>query len=133
MFEWDDGYCVKIASIDGQHRYLFRTAGELHEAVLTGQPQASVSKIMNRLVLYFGVHFGYEERLLQEAHYPQFEAHKARHDELTRELRQFQEDLQNRKEPLTIDRLQFLKDWLVNHIAAEDQKSAPFVKSRIAA
>jgi hemerythrin-like metal-binding protein len=133
MFDWNDSYSVNIASIDGQHKNLFRIAEELHAAMLKGTAQASTSKILDRLVQYVGVHFAYEERLMQAAHYPAFPAHKAMHDELTKQVLQFQEDLQKGKHSLTINLLQFLKKWLVNHIEGEDQKYAPFVNAKTAA
>jgi len=133
MFEWNDSYSVKIVNIDGQHQNLFRIASELHAAMLAGKAQASITKIMDRLVQYVGVHFSYEERLMQEAHYPHFAAHKALHDELTRQVLQFQQDLLGGKQSLTINLLHFLKRWLVNHIEGEDQKYAPFLKDRTAA
>ncbi len=133
MFDWNDSYTVNVPNIDGQHKNLFRIAAELHAAMLTGQAKASISRIMDRLVQYVGVHFSYEERLMQEAKYPDFLAHKALHDDLTRQVLQFQDDLHKGKQTVTVNLLQFLKRWLVNHIEGEDQKYAPFLKSRPAA
>ena len=133
MFDWNDSYSVNIASIDGQHKNLFRIAGELHAAMLNGKAQASTSKILDRLVQYVGVHFAYEERLMQAAHYPEFVPHKAMHAELTKQVLQFQQDVQQGKQLLSIHLLQFLKNWLVNHIQGEDQKYAPFLKEKSAA
>jgi hemerythrin-like metal-binding protein len=133
MFEWKDSYSVKMATIDGQHQNLFRIAGELHAAMLAGKAQASVSNIVDRLAQYVRVHFAYEERLMQEADYPQFAAHKASHDELTRQVLQFQADLQKGKQTLSVALLQFLKKWLVDHIENADQKYAPFLRGRTAA
>jgi hemerythrin-like metal-binding protein len=130
MFDWNDSYSVKIPTIDGQHQNLFRLAGELHAAMLAGKAQGSVSNILDRLVQYVGVHFTYEERILQGAHYPHFAAHKALHDDLTRQVLQFQADLQNGKQTVSISLLHFLKKWLVTHIQTEDQKYAPFLKDR---
>ena len=133
MFDWNDSYSVKVANIDGQHQKLFRIAGELHTAMQAGKAQASISDIMDRLVQYVGVHFSYEERLMKEAHYPQFAAHKAAHEDLTRQVLQFQADLQKGRQTLSITLLHFLKSWLVNHIENADQKYAPFLKDRSAA
>jgi hemerythrin len=128
MFEWNDRYSVKVANIDGQHQNLFRIAEELHAAMLAGKAQASLVKIMDRLVQYVGVHFAFEERLMQQAHYPDFAAHQVLHADLTKQVLQFQEDLSKGKISLTVSLLHFLKKWLVNHIEGEDQKYAPFLK-----
>jgi len=133
MFEWNDRYSTKIPTIDGQHQKLFRLAGELHAAMQAGNAQASTADILERLVQYVKVHFAYEERLMQEAGYPDFAAHQALHEDLTRQVLQFQADLENRKCAVSVTLLQFLKKWLLAHIQTEDQKYAPFLKDRAVA
>jgi len=129
MFEWNDSYSVKITNIDGQHQKLFRMASELHAAMLAGKAQTSTANILERLVQYVKVHFAYEERLMREAGYPGFAAHKILHEDLTRQVLQFQADLEAGKQTLNVSLLHFLKKWLLNHIKNEDSKYAPFVKA----
>jgi hemerythrin len=128
MFEWSDSYSLKIASIDGQHQKLFRIANELHAEMQTGNAQGNVTEIVERLVQCGTLHFAYEERLMEEAGYPGFAAHKALHEELIRQVLQLQADLHSTKRMLGISLLQFLKKWLASHIESEDSKYAPFVK-----
>jgi hemerythrin len=129
MFEWNDSYSVKLPNIDGQHQKLFRIASELHAAMVAGKAQANVANLLDRLVQYVQVHFAYEERIMQQVGYPDFAAHKALHAELTRQVLQFQADLESGKQTLSVSLLHFLKKWLLNHIKNEDSKYAPFVKA----
>ena len=129
MFEWNDSYSLKIPNIDGQHQKLFRIASELHAAMQSGNAQSAANDIVDRLVQYVKIHFAYEERLMQEAGFPHFAAHKAKHDDLTRQVLQFQADLEGGRKTLSVTLLQFLKKWLVDHIRTEDPKYAPFVKA----
>jgi hemerythrin len=133
MFEWKPQYSVQIASIDGQHQNLFRTAAELYAAMSAGQGKAAMSRILDRLVQYTSVHFAHEERLMRLHDYPEFAAHKAEHDALTKQVLTFQADFQAGRATMTVQLLHFLRDWLEKHIAASDQKYAPYLKDKLVA
>ena len=133
MFEWKPQYSVNIPSIDGQHQNLFRIAGELHSAMAAGQGKAALSRILDRLVQYTKVHFAHEERLMSLHHYPDAAKHAAQHHALTEQVLAFQADFDNGKALMTIQVLDFLKEWLKHHIAESDQKYAPFLKERAVA
>lgn len=130
MFEWKSQYSVGIASIDGQHQNLFRLAEELYKAMNAGQGKAALSRILDRLVQYTTVHFAHEERLMGLHRYPEIADHAAEHRSLTKQVLAFQADFEKGKALMTIQVLQFLKDWLQHHIAESDQKYAPFLKER---
>jgi hemerythrin len=130
MFEWQPKYSVNISSIDGQHQNLFRLAGELHTAMCAGKGKAALSQILDRLVQYTKVHFAHEERLMSSHRYPESAEHMAQHRALTQKVMEFQTDFENGKVLMTVQLLQFLKDWLQHHIAESDQKYAPFLKER---
>ena len=133
MFEWNDRYSVGIGSIDGQHQGLFRLAGELHTAMMTGQGKAASGRILDRLIQYTMSHFAHEERLLRLNDYPDLAAHKAKHDALTLRVQEFQANFERGNAVITVQLLQFLKDWLVQHIEGTDQKYVPYVKNKAVA
>ena len=127
MFEWKNEYSVYILSVDAQHQNLFRMAGELHNAMAAGRARGILAKTLDRLVQYTAMHFAHEERLMRAHHYPHLAEHKAEHEALTSQVLKFQADFQNGRTTLTIQLLQFLKDWLEKHILGSDMKFAPFV------
>jgi hemerythrin-like metal-binding protein len=133
MFEWKQQYSVHIASIDAQHQNLFRMAGDLYQAMTAGRGKAALSKLLDRLVQYTTVHFAHEERLMSLHRYPGLTAHVAEHQALTRKVLAFQADFEKGQALLTVQILNFLKDWLNHHIAESDQKYAPFLKERAVA
>jgi len=130
MFEWKPDYSVKIASIDGQHQNLFRMAEELYAAMNAGQGKAVLSKTLDRLVQYTQVHFAHEERLMQAHRYPDIGTHIAEHRALTQKVVAFQSEFEMGKALITVQLLNFLKDWLQHHIAQSDQRYAPFLKEK---
>ena len=133
MFEWNERYSVGIPSIDAQHQTLFGMAADLHAAMSSGQGKAASGRILDRLVRYTASHFAHEERLMRQHDFPGLVQHKAQHDALTKQVLQFQSDLQSGRATITVQLLQFLKSWLVGHIEGSDQQYAPFLKDRAVA
>jgi hemerythrin len=133
MFEWSNNYSVDIGSIDSQHQNLFAIGRELHAAMTAGQGKASLARILDRLVQYTAVHFAHEERLMRLHDYPDMAAHKAQHDALTAQVVKFQEDFNSGRVAMTVQLLQFLKEWLQNHIKGSDLKYAPYLKEKAVA
>jgi hemerythrin len=79
------------------------------------------------------VHFAYEERLMEEADYPELAAHKAEHEDLTLRVRGFQKDFDEGRIATGITLLQFLKEWSQKHIMESDHKYAPYLKAKAVA
>lgn len=133
MFEWSDRFSVGIPSIDAQHQTLFGMAAELLTAMSNGRGKAVTGKILDRLVQYTATHFAHEERLMRLHDYPDLPAHKAQHDALTQKVLHFQSEVRSGRATVTIQLLQFLKSWLVQHIEGSDKEYAPFLKNKAVA
>src|SRR5512143_2138732 len=116
MFEWKDSYSIHVAEIDGQHQALFRLAGELHAAMMTGQGKTALARVLDRLIDYTRVHFAHEESLMRQHQFPQLEAHKAEHDSFTAEVMRFQGEFLSERAAMSVQVMQFLKNWLEKHI-----------------
>jgi hemerythrin-like metal-binding protein len=129
MFEWKPQFSVGIGSIDGQHQNLFAIARELYAAMSAGQGKLAVGRVLDRLVQYTAIHFAHEERLMQQFQYPSFAKHQEEHRMLTRQVLAFQADYEAGRVAMSIQLLNFLKDWLEHHIQTEDSAYAPYVKS----
>jgi hemerythrin-like metal-binding protein len=128
MFEWNSNCSVGIVSIDAQHQNLFAIARELHAAMSSGLGKAKLARTLDRLVQYTSVHFAHEERLMRLHDYPELAEHAAEHQALTEQVMKFQRDFQSGRTLLTIEILQFLRDWLVKHIQRSDTRYAPYLK-----
>jgi len=133
MFEWNQQYSVGISSIDGQHQNLFAIARELYAAMSAGQGKQALGRILDRLVQYTSVHFAHEERLMQQHKYPDFAIHKLEHDKLTKQVLAFQADYTAGRVAMTIQILEFLKEWLDHHIKGSDAAYGPYLKAKAVA
>lgn len=130
LFEWKESYSIGVPEIDAQHRRLYHLADELHTAMNGGKSAQVLQQVFTNLIAYTKTHFAAEEAMLQKCRYPDFAAHKAKHDDLTRKVVELQRDYQAGKMMLGIDTMHFLSQWLLQHIGGTDRKYVPFVNAK---
>jgi hemerythrin-like metal-binding protein len=75
------------------------------------------------------MHFAAEERLMQQAGYPDLQSHKEAHEKLLAKVQDYQRRFQGGDRSVTAEISQFLMtDWLVKHILGMDELYAPYMK-----
>jgi hemerythrin len=121
FFNWSDNLSVGVRALDGDHKKLMDMLNRLHEGMRTGQGKEVVGKILDSLVSYTVVHFTREEDLFARTGYPDFE-HKQEHKELVKKAEGLQSKYKSGECALSIETLDFLKDWLAIHIQGTDKK-----------
>ncbi len=129
LFPWSDTYSVNIGIIDTQHKNLVNIINELHQAMITGKAKQDLGLILSKLVKYTQVHFKTEENFMESRHYPDYAAHKSKHQGLTETVLDFQSKFQKDELGLTIEIMDFLKDWLGKHILGTDKKYTSFLNA----
>ena len=127
LINWTPAYSVQIPQIDEQHKMLVQMINQLHEAMSTGQGRNVLKPLLGNLVQYTVTHFAFEEQAMQRANYPDFQEHRQQHELLKQQVQDMQARLNSGELSLTIDMLNFLRDWLVKHIQGADQKYVPFL------
>lgn len=133
IFPWREEYSVRIPQIDRQHRQLVGMINDLHAAMLDGEGNAALGRILDELAHYAESHFSYEEALLQQRGYPALTAHREEHRTLTRQMLALREQFRSGKLLITMHVMQFLKEWLANHILTRDMQYARQLTGQIAA
>jgi len=130
LFPWSDAYTVKIAIVDSQHKVLVDLINQLHQAMIARKGRESLGGILASLVTYTKSHFAAEEGLLRANQYPDLADHKPEHERFTQTIVEFQGRFQRNEVAMTIDVMDFLKDWLVKHIMGVDKKYVPHLSAR---
>ncbi len=129
MFTWQEKYSVRNAVIDEQHKGLFHAADELHAAMLRGAGRQVIGATLDALIDYTQTHFREEEQLMQKYKFPQYAQHKAEHDKFIRQAKGLKDGLSTGQAAITVSTMQFLNDWLKNHIIGLDTKIAQHIES----
>jgi hemerythrin len=130
LFNWTEAYSVNIMVIDTQHKQLVNMINALHEAMREGKGNEIMGQMVNNLATYAVRHFAEEEKYLTQHAYPGLAAHKAEHEAFKKKVGDLQKKMGEQKFGLTMEVMNFLKDWLIKHILEVDQKYAPFLNER---
>ncbi len=131
LFEWNDAYAVRIASIDAQHKLLVDLINQVDLAAKSGSARETLASVFAELVEYTALHFAWEERLFEKHGYPEGELHTQQHADLVEQVTQLRRRFEHDSGMVPgEDVLLFLTNWLVNHIQGSDMRYAHFLRSR---
>ena len=127
--EWRERYRTDIEEIDLQHRQLFHLLDALLEARRDPEIDVDFKAIVKELIDYAFNHFQTEERLFKEHDYENAEAHIALHTGFVNELTNIKDRVEAGDPTVSADVVEFLKGWLINHIAGSDMAYVSVIKS----
>lgn len=127
---WDNNYSVEINNIDIQHKKLVDLINQLHEAMKTGKAKEVLAKIIRELIDYTVYHFTLEENLMTQYKYPGLDEHLKEHAAFVNKVKTFQKDFEDGRSSVSIDILNFLRDWILKHIKGIDKKYTLFFKEK---
>lgn len=130
LLSWKSEYSVNVKEIDAQHRKLVDMINELNEAMAQGKAKDVLGAILDKLVSYTAGHFALEERLLQTHGYDGYQEHKDKHDKMTAKVLDLQRQFNAGQMSMTIEVMNFLKNWLDKHIVGTDMKYSAFLNSK---
>ncbi len=126
LMTWSDKLNIGIAVVDDDHRKLVDMVNELFDGIQAGHGQDSVGKVLEKLIAYTKAHFAREEKLFVEAGYPGAAAHKKEHEKLTEDVMAAQAKYNaGATAILSVELMNFLKNWLLNHIQGSDKAYGP--------
>ena len=127
---WDDRLSVGIEMIDNDHKKLLTLINNFETAVYYPTGERFEREALEEVVNYTKYHFQREEDLMQKHGYPEYESHKRQHEEMISKVNGFLAAYESHRED-TVEKLtQFLKDWLINHIAGTDQRYGPYLRDK---
>ena len=126
--EWSNDYNVAVKKFNDDHKKLFDYINDLHRGMTSGFTIADMSYILKELIDYTRTHFKTEEKLMEKFDYPDLESHREEHAKLLEQVDDYYTDFQKGKKAFTLTLLQFLNEWITNHILDTDMKYKSFFK-----
>jgi hemerythrin len=121
LFAWNESYSVRVRQFDSQHQKLFEIVNTLADAMRAGKGEDVIRDVVAKLAAYTRTHFLHEESVMQQTGYPGLPAHRQQHARLMASVEQYQSDLEQGHQADTVAVLQFLRNWLINHIQKSDK------------
>jgi hemerythrin len=130
FLEWSSELSVNIKEIDEQHRYLVKMINDLHEAMMRKQGRQVMGDILAEMTTYAVKHFATEEKYMRLYRYPEMELHQLEHRKFVETVSKFKADFDANRLGLSIDVMNFLSNWLKDHIMTKDKRFGPFFNTK---
>lgn len=133
---WKEKYMVGVPLIDEQHEELFARVSAFVETLRSGiEWEHKVNKVNETLAFmneYVVTHFHDEEAYQKEIGYPESKEHQKIHNDMVAYVATISEQYEKEgfQEELMQQFAGKLLAWLINHVAAEDQKIAEYAKGK---
>ena len=130
IMEWNEKMAVGVALLDADHKKLVALVNQLFDAIQSGKGNDVLGKVLDGLVEYTVVHFRHEEDFFAKSGYPASDAHKQEHEKLTSQVLAIQAKFKSGAPgTLTLEVMNFLRNWLINHIQGVDKKYGPHLNA----
>jgi len=124
---WSSELALGIDEIDDQHKVLVEILNDVYDAVNSGnKDEKKLKKIVDGMLRYVNFHFVTEEMKMIKSNYGDYKKHKAQHDAFVEKALEFQAAFREGSVNLPENMMNFLKDWLINHIQGTDREYVPY-------
>lgn len=128
MIQWTPDLSTGETLLDEQHRAIFEWLAELESAAADERTLFGVYAI-TRLKNFIAEHFAAEEALMKSVGYPDLVEHMAEHARFRAKIVDLQ--LKCIGQEITTEAVEFLSDWLSNHIAKTDMAYVPYLDKQV--
>lgn len=125
---WSEAIAIGVKNVDEQHKYLLGIANKFLRALHAGVGDKILGSIIRELREYTVTHFSDEEDFMRKVGYPHLMEHQREHQNLTAQVKKYQDDIY-RKNPLDpLEIRGFIKQWLIGHMIGSDARIAAFMR-----
>ncbi len=134
VLSWQPAMQLGMPAIDADHKKLVGLLNHLHYAVVAGEDNPGIARVLEDLVAYTRSHFAREENLMERGGYPELPHHRRIHERLAARMQAFQDAFLQSPDDFDMDRFyDFVSGWLLHHVLGEDMKLKPYVARATAA
>lgn len=92
LLTWKPEYSVGIASMDDEHREMIGMINGVYARLDALSEPGDIEACLEEIFSTISAHFALEERIMREAAYEEYEAHKDDHEDLLDEIRDLMDD-----------------------------------------
>jgi len=121
MLEWTSEMSVEIAEFDVHHKRIVGLINRLGESVNTDEERKVTEEALAELSNYCFYHFFAEEDAMEKYADPAYPAHREEHLRFIEKIFGLVADFHNGRENVSGELLDFLWNWLKNHIMKTDK------------
>ncbi len=122
LIEWSEELSVNVKEIDDQHKLFVGLMDKLYGAITSNQATVLLDGIIDELVQYTIFHFSTEEKYFNQFNYEHADEHKIAHSALLAGVENFKKEKNDNKNELAMKILDFMENWLVEHLEIHDKQ-----------
>ena len=126
MYEMKEAYYTGIPQIDAEHKRLFEiaeSAYELRRNEFIPDKYDNIRDLLEELREYTKEHFKHEEEYMESIQYKKMFTQKIEHQAFIDKLDEINlDDIDENSDQMIDDILEFLTNWLVEHILHTDKQ-----------
>ncbi|MCR4422008.1 MAG: hemerythrin family protein [Spirochaetales bacterium] len=124
---WNDSFSVSNNDFDNHHKKLISYINQLFESMQKGKGKETAAGLIKELHDYSVYHFSKEEEKLSSVNYPKLDEQKMAHAIYIKKIEEFQTKLKEGDLFLSVDMLEFLSNWLQDHILKMDKEYKNYI------
>ncbi len=126
-FVWAEEYSISKSEIDQEHQKLFALANDMLKLADQGEEVTKVKEAIVALYDYAKVHFGNEEKFMEEVYYRDLPHHKRLHDNIISEMNTIMKH-SGSLDSVVYKFKRLMCAWATKHIPQEDTRIIPSLK-----
>ncbi len=122
MIKWNDKYCFGISIIDKEHKKFIDVINKALVAKEHNDNPEEVRELLKEMANFALTHFKTEEAYMKRFNYPECQDHIAEHHDFTMTTIANLRKINKGDYQITNEILEYLKQFLTNHIQGTDKK-----------
>jgi hemerythrin len=122
LIDWRKEFETGIPDVDYEHRELIELINTVHDRLQAGADRELIIEQLGEIYARIAGHFALEERIMRDRGYDEYRGHKADHEHLLDEIRDFMDTYEDGE---VFDEEAFaraLSDWFTVHFKTKDAR-----------
>lgn len=122
---WSPELETGFRTIDKQHQHWVGLFNDLRHAVRDGRGPEVIGGTLDALLDYSLSHFRTEEGLMRTHGFEGIKQHISQHKVFTDQVRNYKERVELEQWTLTFEVMDYMSEWLIEHITSSDRDYIP--------
>lgn len=125
---WEKKYSVDVEEIDVHQKKMFELFNQLIDMKSSKTDIKDCINVITEINEYSKLYFSTEEKYLKKKGYPDFHSHAKAHRQFAKISISLRREISENEDSLTLDVIEEMRNWLINHILTRDTQYIPFLR-----
>jgi len=126
--DWEKKYSVDVEEIDIHQKKMFELFNQLIDMMSSKADIKDCINVITDINEYSKLYFSTEEKFLKKKGYPDFHSHAKAHRQFAKISISLRREISENEDSLTLDVIEEMRNWLINHILTRDTLYIPFLR-----